>query len=146
MRNSRITIYIAYGSNMNIEQMKRRCPNSKEIGKGILKDYKLVFKGVADIIKCPGAEVPIAIWEITEKCEISLDRYEGYPRLYRKEYVTIEINGKEEIAMVYVMNYGRIAPPNAYYYNVIKQGYEDFDINITPLKVALAESRKTRAI
>ena len=30
--------------------------------------------------------------------------------------------------------------------NVIKQGYEDFDINITPLKVALAESRKTRAI
>ena len=60
-------IYIAYGSNMNIEQMKRRCPKAIPIGKGILKDYKLVFKGVADVIKSPGDEVPIAIWKITEE-------------------------------------------------------------------------------
>ena len=56
-------IYIAYGSNMNIEQMKRRCPKATPIGKGILKDYKLVFKGVADVIKSTGDEVPIAIWK-----------------------------------------------------------------------------------
>ena len=132
--------YIAYGSNMNIEQMSRRCPNAKPIGKTVLKNYKLVFKGVADIEKSESEEVPIVVWEITKECEKALDIYEGYPRLYRKEYVQIEINGKTELAMVYVMNYAKGARPSEYYYNVIKQGYKDFDINIAPLEKALTES------
>lgn len=132
--------YIAYGSNMNIEQMSRRCPNAKIIGKTVLKNYKLVFKGVADIEKSEGEEVPIVVWEITKECEKALDIYEGYPRLYRKEYVQIEIDGKTELAMVYVMNYSKGAKPSEYYYNVIKQGYKDFDINTTPLEKALKES------
>lgn len=136
-------IYIAYGSNMNIEQMKRRCPKAIPIGKGILKDYKLVFKGVADVIKSPGDEVPIAIWKITEECEKALDRYEGFPHLYRKEYVTVEIEGKEETGMVYVMNRGNIAPPNCYYYNVIHEGYKDFKINKNALEKAYRESCKS---
>lgn len=132
--------YIAYGSNMNIEQMSRRCPNAKPIGKTVLKNYKLVFKGVADIEKSESEEVPIVVWEITKECEKALDIYEGYPRLYRKEYVQIEIDGKTELAMVYVMNYAKGAKPSEYYYNVIKQGYKDFDINIAPLEKALKES------
>ena len=42
--------------------------------------------------------------------------------------------------MVYVMNYSKGAKPSEYYYNVIKQGYKDFDINTTPLEKALKES------
>ena len=132
--------YIAYGSNMNIEQMSRRCPDAKIIGKTVLKNYKLVFKGVADIEKSESEEVPVVVWEITKECEKALDIYEGYPRLYRKEYVQIEIDGKTELAMVYVMNYSKGAKPSEYYYNVIKQGYKDFDINTTPLEKALKES------
>lgn len=132
--------YIAYGSNMNVEQMSRRCPNAKPIGKTVLKNYKLVFKGVADIEKSESEEVPVVVWEITKECEKALDIYEGYPRLYRKEYVEIEINGKTELAMVYVMNYAKGAKPSEYYYNVIKQGYKDFDINTAPLEKALKES------
>lgn len=133
-------IYIAYGSNMNMEQMSRRCPNAKPIGKTVLKNYKLVFKGVADIEKSESEEVPVVVWEITKECEKALDIYEGYPRLYRKEHVEIEINGKTELAMVYVMNYAKGAKPSEYYYNVIKQGYKDFDINTAPLEKALKES------
>lgn len=132
--------YIAYGSNMNVEQMSRRCPNAKPIGKTVLQNYKLVFKGVADIEKSESEEVPIVVWEITKECEKALDIYEGYPRLYRKEYVPILINGKTELAMVYVMNYAKGAKPSEYYYNVIKQGYKDFDINTAPLEKALKES------
>lgn len=127
-------IYIAYGSNMNKEQMSARCPNAKPIGKTILKNYKLVFKGVADIEKIEGEEVPVALWEITKECEKALDIYEGYPRLYRKEYVQIEIDGKIELAMVYVMNYSKGAKPSEYYYKVIKQGYKDFGIDMEPLE------------
>lgn len=132
--------YIAYGSNMNVEQMSRRCPNAKPIGKTVLKNYKLIFKGVADIEKSESEEVPVVVWEITKECEKALDIYEGYPRLYRKEYVQIEIDGKTELAMVYVMNYAKGAKPSEYYYNVIKQGYKDFDINTAPLEKALKES------
>ena len=142
-------IYIAYGSNMNKEQMKRRCPNAIPIGNGILKDYKLVFKGVADIIKCQGEKVPVAIWRITEECEKALDIYEGYPRLYRKEYVDIEINGEKITGMVYVMNYGNIAPPNYGYYQVINNGYNDFKIEKKALHKAYRESciaKKSRVI
>ena len=35
-------LYIAYGSNINLEQMANRCPNSKVIGKEMLKGYELV--------------------------------------------------------------------------------------------------------
>lgn len=134
-------LYIAYGSNMNIKQMAMRCPKATPLGKYILEDYKLEFRGVANIIESKGARTPVAIWSITESCERSLDRYEGYPRLYRKEYIKLKIKGKEEIGMVYVMNIGKIAEPSEHYYNVIKQGYKDFHIQTMPLEIALAESQ-----
>lgn len=135
-------IYIAYGSNMNIEQMSRRCPNAKPIGKYVLKNYKLEFRGVANIIKCEGAETPVALWLITENCEKSLDRYEGYPHLYRKEYIRLKIKDKLAIGMVYVMNKREVSPPSDYYYEVIEQGYNDFNIDTAPLERARIESLK----
>jgi len=95
---------------------------------------------VANVIECEGENVPIAVWEITEECEKALDIYEGYPRLYRKEYVEIEINNMKETGMIYVMNYGKGAAPNRQYFNVIKQGYKDFEIRLLPLIKALNES------
>lgn len=43
-------LYISYGSNMNIEQMSRRCPHTKVVGNGKLYGWKLVFNCHADII------------------------------------------------------------------------------------------------
>ena len=39
------TISLAYGSNLNMVDMKKRCPDGEVIGKGILSDYRLLFKG-----------------------------------------------------------------------------------------------------
>ena len=44
MREKR-TIYLAYGSNLNISQMAYRCPNAKPWGATILPDWKLEFWG-----------------------------------------------------------------------------------------------------
>ena len=38
-------IYIAYGSNMDLEQMRYRCPNAKMKGTGVLENWRLMFKG-----------------------------------------------------------------------------------------------------
>ena len=37
--------YIAYGSNLNIAQMRVRCPQARIIGTSEIKDYELLFKG-----------------------------------------------------------------------------------------------------
>ena len=36
--------------------------------------------------------------------DVSLDIYEGYPRLYRKEYVNVKIGNRQTQVMMYVMN------------------------------------------
>ena len=43
-------LYIAYGSNINLEQMAFRCPNSKVVGTRMIPDYELEFRGVATIV------------------------------------------------------------------------------------------------
>ena len=78
--------YIAYGSNLNISQMRMRCPGARIIGTSVIEDYQLLFKGsktgsYLTIEPMEGAEVPVVIWEVTETDEKALDRYEGYPNL-----------------------------------------------------------------
>ena len=38
-------MYIAYGSNLNKEQMARRCPTARYVGTGMVEGYELKFKG-----------------------------------------------------------------------------------------------------
>lgn len=40
--------YIAYGSNMNLAQMARRCPGARVVGMGLLRGWKLTFNVHAD--------------------------------------------------------------------------------------------------
>lgn len=133
-------LYIAYGSNINLEQMAHRCPNSKIVSKEMLKGYELEFRGVATIVPNDKSEVPILIWEIDGRDEHSLDRYEGFPNLYRKELFEIEVDGEKKECMAYLMNKGQISPPTSYYYNVINQGYEANGMDTSYLRVALERS------
>lgn len=34
-------IYVAYGSNLNKEQMAYRCPTARFLGTGVIEDYEL---------------------------------------------------------------------------------------------------------
>ena len=76
--------YIAYGSNLSVRQMAVRCSDAKVAGKAILPDWKLVFKVHATIEPCEGSEVPVLIWEISDRDEKYLDAYEGFPSYYVK--------------------------------------------------------------
>lgn len=135
--------YGAYGSNMNIEQMAHRCPKAKIVGKGILDNYKLTFrgrfKGVANVEPCEKESVPIVLWEITDGCEYALDVYEGYPSLYIKQEVEVKVGDKVKKVMIYVMKdkYTDMpAVPTDYYFNVIRRGYIDNKIDLKKLNAA----------
>lgn len=139
-------IYLAYGSNMNLAQMAKRCPAAKLIGPATLKGWKLAFRGmdggaVATIEPELGSEVPAVLWELEPEDEAALDRYEGYPYLYRKEMVEVVFEEKPVEAFVYIMNPGRgLGRPGDRYYTVIKQGYKAAGFDISRLDRAVWES------
>ena len=144
MREKR-KVYLAYGSNLNISQMAYRCPGAKPWGATVLADWKLTFWGgrghaVATIIPCEGSFVPVALWSITSRDEKALDVYEGWPRLYRKEYLRLKWGGRYVKAMVYIMNHGAVNSPDEGYFSTILEGYRNFDINPESLFKALRES------
>lgn len=148
MKKNERTIYLAYGSNLNKEQMARRCPNAEIIGTATLEGYELIFRGsresaVANIEPKEGSSVPVLLWSITPRCEVALDRYEGFPYLYRKETVTVELNGNPTEAMVYIMNEGRLmGKPSLPYYSIIREGYKDCGFSISILNKAVEHPHK----
>ncbi len=143
MNTNERKIYLAYGSNLNKEQMAIRCPNAEILGTATLEGYELLFRGgresaVATIEPKEGSSVPVLLWSITPRCELALDRYEGFPFLYRKENVTVELNGDPLEAMVYIMNEGKpIGKPSVYYYSIIREGYKECDFSIDFLNNAV---------
>lgn len=83
-------LYFAYGSNMLLKQMTKRCPSAKFGGSATLAGYRLAFTristvqwlgyGVADVIPAANDRVWGALFEIVEQDVPLLDRSEGYRR------------------------------------------------------------------
>ncbi len=137
---SKKQLYIAYGSNINLEQMAFRCPHSKVVGVSEIKNFELEFRGVATIVPKENMKVPVLIWELDERDLPILNRYEGHPHLYRQEKMSFELNGKPCEGMAYLMNHGTISPPSPQYYNTILQGYRENGLDESYLETALENS------
>jgi len=140
------TLYIAYGSNLNLEQMAFRCPTAKIMGTSEIKDYELLFRGdrkgsVATVEPLKRSHVPVLLWDLKEKDLQTLDRYEGYPHFYRKEILDVELNGKIIPAMVYIMNDGHpFGAPSDHYISVIAEGYKSAGFDTKYLEQAVEKS------
>lgn len=146
--------YLAYGSNLNIEQMRYRCPDAKIVGTAVIKDYRLMFKGsqtgsYLTIEPEDGMEVPVAVWEVTPSDEARLDRYEGFPNFYYKKEMTLEVKGirsgrcRSRKAFVYIMHEDRkLGVPSHYYIETCREGYADFGFDENILADAYDYSKK----
>ena len=129
-------LYIAYGSNINLEQMAYRCPTAERVTTGFVENYELEFRRVATIIPKQDNKVPVLVWELKPEDEKSLDRYEGFPNMYRKETIPVKIGDEVVDGMVYIMNGGQISPPPESYYTGILKGYVDNGLDTSYLKAA----------
>ena len=115
--------YIAYGSNMVEEQMAVRCPDARLIGTGYISGARLEFYLHATVEETGDQRnrVPVAVWEINQRDEQMLDRYEGYPSYYIKDR----------------------SPPHTQYYDGIANAYRRLGLGSqikTVLKPALERS------
>jgi len=130
--------YLAYGSNLNVQQMFHRCPTARIIGTSKIPDYRLLFKGsktgaYLTIEPKEGSSVPVAVWEVQEADERRLDIYEGYPTFYYKEELHLPITGirsgkvRMRNAFVYIMHEDRpLGTPSARYLRTCYEGYDYF--------------------
>ena len=145
---SEVPLYFAYGSNINLNQMAVRCPDAKVVEPAVLENYELLFRGngssfgVATIAPKEGSQVQGLLWKITPYCEMSLDIYEGYPRLYEKQAITLcTKSGKQVQAMVYVMTHEKErlpTMPTRSYYTGIQEGFRQNGLPEQALKDALS--------
>lgn len=136
-------VYIAYGSNMDEVQMAFRCPDAELIGTGLLRDWRLMFKGsktgaYATIEREKRCVVPVLLWRISATDEEYLDRYEGFPRFYYKRRVSYEdALGCRKNGMVYIMHEERkLGEPSVYYYKVLEDAYKQFGFDLNILEEA----------
>lgn len=142
--------YLAYGSNLNIEDMKLRCPSAKVVGTTNLEKYRLVFKGGLDNYSYLTIEdddngiVPVGVFEIDDIDDFKrLDVYEGYPILYDKKIINIQLEDVLEKALIYIMrpDYDYHIPSTLYFKNCLI-GYKDFDFDKDILVRALYDTKK----
>lgn len=138
-------LYVAYGSNMNLEQMEYRCPNSKVACTGRIYGWKLVFDTHADIIPTGDLDnfVPVVAWNIADSDWPRLDMYEGFPIYYIKQEVEVQLDdGRVENCIVYVMakkDHGYCPPFENYFYGIEKACQEN-GIDVQYLYDALEEA------
>ena len=146
--------YIAYGSNLNVQQMQMRCPHAKVVGTATLEGWELLFKGsktgsYLTIEECEDGTVPVAVWEVAESDEAALDRYEGFPVFYYKKELHLRCKSirsgrtKAVTAFVYIMDETKaLGRPTDYYLRVCWEGYEQFGFD--PAILMQAVERSTR--
>ena len=141
---SKDLIYFAYGANLDKAGMDYRCPGNKPLCRAILKNYRLVFRTVADIEPCANHYVQGAIYEINKEHLRSLDRFEGYPLLYtRKPVPVFTEDGREIYAIVYQMtDSSHYLSPHQGYLNIIISGCQQWQLPQSYIQDIITRAKK----
>ena len=106
-----MTLYFAYGSNMDRAGMAERCPAARPIGVAKLVGWRFIVSvhGYASIVSAPGGEVVGILWRLSARDRAALDTYESLDSgLYMRRQLAVVHDGAARLAMVYVGR-GRLA-------------------------------------
>jgi len=136
-------LYFAYGSNLDPDQMRTRCPGHRVVGVGALHDHRLTFPrwterwegGAASIQPAHGPVVWGVLYELDDEDLAALDRAEGFHapgdphNAYERETMSVELvrpaDGsipRRVRAQVYVARPANPAPPSRRYLDTIVRG------------------------
>ncbi len=128
-----MTLYAAYGSNMDPDQMRERCPHSPARGSGWLEGWRLTFGAedfgwegaLATVVEDPASRVFVMLYEVSRRDEQTLDRWEGADNgLYRKIRVRVQTLDGEPLAWVYVLDGYEGGLPSARYLGIMADAAE----------------------
>ena len=97
-------LYFAYGSNMNVDAMARRCPRSKAVGLARLERHRLAVmrEGWLTAVRNPSSAVHGVLWDLALSDIPALDRHESLSQgLYIKLTQAIIAERGAKRAIVY---------------------------------------------
>lgn len=138
----------AYGSNLVLEQMTRRCPSAKVLSTAQLRDVRLDFAGysssrrgaVATLSVRKGAAVDGVLYRLTESDLLALDKHEGAPSFYVRAQTVAVTEARQLVPThVYVLAAAeRSYWPSAHYLSLVREGYGQWGFSKGPIRRALA--------
>jgi gamma-glutamylcyclotransferase (GGCT)/AIG2-like uncharacterized protein YtfP len=125
-----MTLYFAYGSNMDANHMAKRVAGARALGPGRLDGFRLEFNvystewegGAANLELDPDAHVWGVLWEVPDEEVSGLDAFQGHPTFFRREDVVVEGPEGSTIAWTYRVAHqaGAYVRPTDVYLNRIK--------------------------
>jgi hypothetical protein len=108
-----MTLYAAYGGNLDPAVMKQRAPHSPIVGVGWLAGWRLSFGGedvgwegaLATIVEDPGERVYVMLYDLDRSDLERLDTWEGTEaRLYTRLRVRVVTDDGDRLAWTYVLD------------------------------------------
>ena len=125
-----MSLYFAYGSNMDPNHMARRAPGARSLGPARLDGFRLEFNvfstewdgGAANLELDQNAHVWGVLWEVPEDQIGGLDAFQGHPTFFRREDVVVEGPEGPSIAWTYRVAHqgGSYVRPTDEYLNRVK--------------------------
>jgi gamma-glutamylcyclotransferase (GGCT)/AIG2-like uncharacterized protein YtfP len=128
-----VTLYAAYGPNLDPARMGERCPHSPLQTTGWLQGWRLTFGGeehgwdgaLATIVEDPFEEVFVAVYDVTDEDARLLDGWEAADTgLHRKTKVRVSTMNGELVVWVYVLDAHEGGLPSASYLGVLADAAE----------------------
>ncbi|MDQ1697297.1 MAG: hypothetical protein QOJ03_2650 [Frankiaceae bacterium] len=128
-----MALYAAYGTNLDADQMRERCPHSPSRGSGWLVGWRLTFGGedmgwegaLATVVEDPGDQVFVMVYDVPTQDEAALDRWESAPTgLYRKIRVRVQTLHGDELCWLYVLDGYEGGLPSARYLGLMADAAE----------------------
>jgi gamma-glutamylcyclotransferase (GGCT)/AIG2-like uncharacterized protein YtfP len=133
---------LGYGALTDPVTMLERCPSAVYKGVGTLDDHELYIDRCSSVRPATGVRTVGVVWQITDKDMTTLDKYEGYPYLYERKEVHVNIDNQSVKVWVYyyAIDFKDAGEPaSKTYYNTCKQGYRVFGL---PWKKQFATAQK----
>jgi len=128
-----VTLYAAYGSNLDPSRMADRAPASPVWGHGWLRGWRLTVAGedvgwdgaLATVVEDPRESVFVMLYDVPRQDELLLDAWEGSDLgLWTKIRVRVDTLDGPQLAWLYVLEAYEGGLPSAHYLGVIADAAE----------------------
>jgi gamma-glutamylcyclotransferase (GGCT)/AIG2-like uncharacterized protein YtfP len=122
-----MTLYFAYGANMERAAMRKRCGGAQALGPALLRGWRYVIAdGYGSVTPAAGMHVFGVLWRLTPRDLAALNIFESLDSgLYRRVMLTVEVGGQKARALVYVgRGGGRRRPMPGYQERIVAAAEE----------------------
>ena len=126
-----MTLYFAYGANMERAAMQRRCLSARALGPAALDGYRFVITrdGYASLARASGAVAHGVLWRLSPRDLAALNHFESLGSgLYRRGMLPVRLGPMRVKALVYLGRPGGPGKPRPGYIDTVIAAARDWNL------------------